>query len=100
MLGEEPAVLRIVGPRHETSFVPSWRSSSLSEEEANPSPLQAGLLVILKATLPGCLADAEQRLGLFPGNMLAARIFLQGLVGVRPRPEPGEVLLRVQDLNF
>src|SRR3954451_9761230 len=45
------------------------------------------------------LADAEQRLGLVPGDMPAARVFLQGLVGVRPRAEPCEVFRRVQHLN-
>src|SRR2546421_12977202 len=46
------------------------------------------------------LVDAQQCLGLVPGDVLTARIFLQGLVGVRPRPEPREVFLRVQHLHL
>ena len=46
------------------------------------------------------LADAQQCFGLVPGDVLTARIFLQGLVGVRPRPEPREVFLRVQHLHL
>ena len=45
-------------------------------------------------------ADAEQRLGLVPGDMPAARVFLHGLVGVRPCPAPREVFHRVQHLNL
>src|SRR5271157_5319924 len=46
------------------------------------------------------LVDAEQCLGLVPGDVPTARVFLQGLVGVQPRPEPREVFLCVHHLNL
>ena len=46
------------------------------------------------------LVDAQQCLDLVPGDVLTAKIFLQGLIGVRPRPEPREVFLRVQHLHL
>ena len=46
------------------------------------------------------LVDAQQCLGLVPRDVPTARIFVQGLIGVRPRPEPREVFLRFQHLNL
>jgi hypothetical protein len=50
--------------------------------------------------LDAILVDAQQCLGLVPGDVSTARIFVQGLVGVWPHPEPREVFLRVQHLNL
>jgi hypothetical protein len=41
------------------------------------------------------LVDTEQCLGLVPGDVPTARVFLQGLVCMQPRPKPGEIFLRV-----
>jgi hypothetical protein len=46
------------------------------------------------------LVDTEQCLGLVPGDVPTARVFLQGLVCMQPRSKPGEIFLRVQHLNL
>jgi hypothetical protein len=50
--------------------------------------------------LDAILVDAQQCLGLVPRDVPTARIFVQGLVGVRSHPEPREVFLGVQHLNL
>jgi hypothetical protein len=72
--------------------VHSWLGRPLS------SSVQDGKA--MGSELDAILDDAQQCLGLVPRDVPTARIFVQGLVGVRSHPEPREVFLRVQHLNL